>query len=321
MALFTRPPSEGFPGANQYLPSFSGSASTSRLPPFPSRSALKAGTQLFRPVGYTFDIRIQGLNVAAQHWDAVQELIPYYMWIVQDRAGELIRDDARAGLRGETGFKPAYISGDTHDSVHHYITTTPNSVMASIGPTTFYAPFIEYGMASHSGIGPRPFMMQAAFKNIPELIQAYSDLALLAKLGARAPLTAPNYKPPLSALIHKWRAWLYDKEKALGDITPLGPVGISAPGMSVFRSQLIGSARLLGDLNAFITKTVNARFKRRLVGKLSGRAIGLGHRAIFVNQQVSVGFTPAQRGYNLLAGKAVTKYVDQNRTLAGWLGK
>jgi len=290
---------------------------SSKLGPFPSTKGGIASKQIFAPAvgGIDLRIRVSGIRVAVQHWEAFQALLPGYMWVTQNVTGALMVTAARNNLLGASGFKPAFLTGRTFASIHHFISTTPNTVTVSVGPTTFYAPFIEYGLASHAGIGPRPFMTQAAFSIVPGLIQAYADLAAVAAHGATATIKSPRYKGPLEGYLRKWRKWLYTKEKAIGDIVPFSITGLS--GLGVFRSQMIGLARGMGDLNAVITRSVGMRFQRRLVGQFTGRAIGIGSRTIFINKTIGGSFSPSQRGYNKIAGKQTSKFVNQSNLFGG----
>lgn len=308
-------------GRNVTIPTPGGvinpSAVTARLGSFPSTSGGIASKAIFAPAigGMTFQIRISGIQVAAQHWDAFNALVPGYMWVVGNETGKQITTAARNNLLGASGLAPAFQSGRTFASIHHFMSTTPNSVIVSTGPTTFYAPFIEYGLATHAGKGPRPFMAFAMAMVLPGLIQAYADLAAVAADGHAAIIKSPRYKHPLEGYLRKWRKWLYDREKAIGNVTPFAVTGLG--GLGLFRTQMLGMARGLGDLNAVITRTIGMRFQRRLVGQFTGRAIGIGSRTIFVNKTISGTFSPSQRGYNLFAGKQVSKFINQSNFLSG----
>jgi hypothetical protein len=239
------------------------------------------------------------------------------MWVVANKAGEEITIHAREALTGQPGWRPAILSGDTYRSIYHYLVTTPNTVSVRVGPTTWYAPFIEYGLATHARIGPRPFMAYAVAQTLPHLIQAYADLAGIAKFGAKAVMTAPRYKDATGPYIRRWRKHLYRLEEALGDIAPLGPVGVTIPGTSAFRGGVLGLARALGDIQAVVGRAVGLRFQRRLVGKVTGRLIGVGSRTVFTSRTVGARITGGERIYNRVAGGAMTKYVDQSRMFGG----
>lgn len=289
------------------------------LPKFPSRKSLVAGSsRLISPaVGANLQIRVIGLTVAIEHWAAFQALVPGYMWVAQFRAGELMSAEAKLGLLGERGFPKAVLSGDTLRSVYHSVSTTPTTTTVSVGPTTFYAPLIEFGLARHSKFGPRPFMAMALTATLPWLIQAYVDLAGVAKHGARAVITSPPYKKDLEAYLRRWRRKLYKIERALGNVAVLAPLGFTVPGTGKFRSAILGMAREIGDIQAIMKRTVGLRFQRRLVGKVTGRLIGVGSRTIFVNQSVGARISGAERLYNVKAGNLVTKYIDQSNSFLG----
>lgn len=267
--------------------------------------------------GRDLEIRVTGLNVARNHWTAFNALVPGYMRIAQTIFGRLMVGEARRSLLGETGFKRAWLSGDTYKSVYSDVTATPNSVTTSTGPTTFYAPFIEFGLASHSRIGPRPFMAHALSTSLPFLVQAYADLAAVARLGSKARITSPPYKRDLEAYLRRFRAHLYSLEKRLGDLAVFAPFGMTIPGTGKFRAGALGLARVIGDVQAVMGRVVGMRFQRRLTGQVTGRLIGVGSRTVFVNQVSTARITGAERFYNRFAGKLVTTYIDQSNTFLG----
>ncbi len=313
------PGGELSPGTAVSVPLTRGVADLSGLPKFPSRAALVAGrAQILRPKGGAdIQITIRGLNVVEEHWAAFQALIGPWMAVAQNRAGELMVQEAQATLRGERELQRAWLTGDTERSVHYFMTTTPNTVMISVGPTTFYAPLIEHGLAEHEAYGPRPFMLRSARVILPGLIQAYADLARVARFGGHARVTSPRYKSDLGRLLARWRKFLYTAEKQLGDIAVLGFGGARIPGTGAFRGGLLGGARVIGDIQAVMGKVVGRRFSRRLTGKVTGRLIGIGSRTIFLNQVSTARITGAERAYNRIAGRAVTKYIDQSDRLGG----
>jgi len=255
--------------------------------------------------------------VAREHWETFNALVPGYLFTAQTIFGRLMVGEARRALEGETGLPRAILSRDTYKSVRSDVTTTATSATTSSGPTTFYAPFIEFGLASHANIGPRPFMGHALSASLPFLVQAYADLAGVAKHGAKAVITSPPYKRDLTAYLRRFRIKLYSLERALGNVAVFAPLGLRIPGTSAFRSSVLGLARVIGDVQAKMSKTVGLRFQRRLTGKVTGRLIGLGSRTVFVNQISTARITGAERLYNVFAGKAITRYVDQSNTFLG----
>ena len=301
----------GFPGTRVSLPVVNGGVDARAIGgSFPSRKSLVSGNaRILRPdVGIDLQISIRGLNVAIEHWDAFQALLPGYMWIVGNETGKLMTAKAVSALAGQGPFQRAWLSGDTARSVHHFMSTTSDSVIVSTGPTTFYAPMIEYGLGPHaaSHIGPRPFMQYAAAQILPFLFQAYADLGSFAKHGARGKITSPPYKSALESYIAKWRARLYKLEKELGDLVFLPSGAFVVPGSGNIREGAIGTARVLGDIQSVLKRAIGQRFYRRLTGKITGRAIGIGSRTIFVNKVVGARITGGERAYNRIAGRTLS---------------
>lgn len=273
-----------------------------------SVAALKSGrASIFRPqAGPEIIVTIRGLNVVADHWMAMDSFIPGAIWSILNETGEQMTKAARRTV--------PILSGDTYRSIHHFMTTTPDSTTVSTGPKTFYAPFIEYGLGSHAHIGPRPFMLNALMEVLPATVMAFHELTLLAKRGAKYRFNTPEYGTGLNALLGQIRQRLYTAEMALGDRIIYG---VQAPGLGKIREGLLGSARILGDVQSVLGRVVGARFARRLTGKVTGRLIGVGSRTVFANKVYTSSFTGGQRVYNKVAGRAMTKYVDQSKFLRG----
>ena len=305
---FVSPGSTGFPKTTVALPISQGDVNTANLAgKFFPKKALEAGhAQVFRPkLGPDMQITIRGLNVVAEHWDAMDALLPGAIWQILNEGGQLMTKAARRTVPID--------SGDTFRSIHHFMTTMPNATMVSVGPTTFYAPFIEYGLGGHSHIGPRPFMLNALHEVLPGMVMAFRELTLLAKRGAKYKFSTPEYASDLNSLIAKWRGHLYTAEKEIGDLIPIG----GFTGLRGIRESLLGCARVLGDVQAVMGRVVGQRFARRLTGKVTGRLIGVGSRTIFVDRTISADFGVGQRAYNRVAGRAMTRYVDQTSLLRG----
>ncbi len=285
------------------------------LPDFKStRADLKSGVNsMFRPNvmgSVSFSATIRGYNVTREHAMAVDALLPQALAVIHMVTGEEVTKQARS----EIIRMDAIDSGDTHDSIHARFHTTPTLIATTVGPTTFYSPLIEFGLARHANFGPRPFMSAAFSEVLPHFLRACRELALIAKEGARGRITDPLYKDHLMALIRQFRAHLYTIEKEIGDIAPLGlPLSIG----NAFRSNLIGTARILGDTQAVLGRTVGLRFQRRLTGKVTGRLIGIGSNTVFANRTFGARISGGERVYNRIAGRYTSRYVSQSRFLRG----
>jgi hypothetical protein len=306
---FVSPGGIGIPDTTISLPSRGGRVDLGPLKGhyFPKKVLQSGAGQMFRPkIGPDIQIRITGLNVAAEHYAALDEFLPGMIWSILNEAGELMTAAARRTV--------PILSGDTYKSIHHFMSTGPGSSTVSVGPTTFYAPLIEYGLGPHARKGPRPFMSNALFEILPGLVLALNELARIAKAGTKFSPRTPEYKSVLQAHMAELRAFLYGAEKLIGDRVILG---IRAPGLSKIRAGLLGGARILGDVQSVMGRVVGARITRRLTGKVTGRLIGVGSRTIFVNQSVTAQISGAQRIYNLQAGKFMSRYVSQSGVLSG----
>ncbi len=281
----------------------------------PKKVLRTRGGQVFRPLirgakPLSFSVSITGANVVSANAQAVDVMIPEFIASIQSITGQF----ATALSQSIVPVK----SGDTKRSIHHVFITMPGQIIIDVGPKTFYAPFIEYGMGGHIDIGPRPFMTDTFFRVIPQWVLAFRELAAVIKRGGRGlGFTTDPYATDLNARLRAWRKWLYTKEKALGDFIPFGGPRIAR----TIRGGLIGSARVLGDVQSVMGRVVNLRLRRRLVGRVTGRLIGIGAHTVVGSRSYGVSVSPiGLRAYNRVAGRAITKFVDQNSIFRGFLG-
>ena len=285
---------------------------------FPKKVLRTRGGQVFRPLirgakPLSFSVSFTGANVVSANAQAIDVMIPEFVASIQSITGQF----ATAMAKGIVIGTPIWETGDTWRSIHDVFITMPGQIIVDIGPKTFYAPFIEYGMGGHTNIGPRPFMTDTFFRIIPFWVRAFRELAAVIKRGGRGVgFTADPYATDLNARLRAWRKWLYTKEKALGDIIPFGGPSI----LRGVRAGLIGSARVLGDVQSVMGRVVNLRLRRRLVGRVTGRLIGIGAHTVVGSRSYGVSVSPiGLRAYNRVAGRAITKFVDQNSIFRGFL--
>ncbi len=284
---------------------------------FATRKDLVSGVDsMFRPRAFGdmhFRVIIRGLNATYNHAQAVNELIPGALAIIQGIAGQEAVKFARLALLGQAGFPKAFLSGNTHDSVHARMETTPGSIIMNIGPTTFYSPLIEFGLARHARHGPRPFMSYAFSETFPHWLAAIKELARVSS-GPTRTIKQNPYASPTNDFLRQFRDRLYTIEKELGDLVPLGiPLSIGRG----IRENLIGTARVLGDLQAVMTKAVGARFVRRMEGKVTGRLIGIGSNTIFTSRTFGARISGGERIYNRWAGKHMSRFIGQSQRFRG----
>lgn len=280
------------------------------------KKALQAGTaQMFRPAimgDLKMSVTIQGWNVSYDHATAVAEMLPGALWMIVREVGNENTRQSRIAIASYP--RPAIDTGATVESIHPKYSNTSTTMMAEVGPTTFYSPLIEFGLGPHFDHGPRPFMTDGYFRTLPGFLAALNELALVAAGGANRINTDP-YKPPVNSWIQRFRNRLYRYEKTIGDIVPLGLPGV----VQRFRSGLVGSARVLGDIQSVVGRSVAGRISHRLTGKVTGRLIGIGSHTVFGSHQVTT-INPGQRLYNREAGKYFSRYTSQTNLFGGFGG-
>lgn len=275
------------------------------------------GHQVFRPqIGgpLRFEVTIQGANVVSQHADAYQQMIGPFIWTIQNITGMYATAVAKSIVLGSQIWE----SGDTYHSIHHIMETQAfgsyGSITTEIGPTTFYAPFIEYGMGGHTHIGPRPFMTDTFFRIVPNWLHVFEELAKIGKTGARGGFSTNPYSGELNAMMRRWRQYLYSLEKEIGDLVPIGlPLSIGQH----LRSAMINTARSLGDIQSILGRTVAQRFTRRLTGRVTGRLIGIGANTVFASTEYTARISGGERIYNRFAGRAMNNFARGNSFTRG----
>jgi hypothetical protein len=318
---FISPGGSGAPARTLSVPSsvtgFDPAEATRVLRPhFATRKNLEAGVDsLFRPNvrgDFKLQVVLRGWNTSMDHADAVQAVMPAALAEVMRVTGATNVMHSRAAIE-QMG---AVDTGATLRSIYAQFSRQGDDMVVSVGPTTFYSPLIEFGLAAHMTYGPRPFMSEGYFRTLPQFLQALNELAhVAAGRGGVKTIKEQPYSKTVNPILQRVRAKLYTFEKALGDRVFFGLGNV--PGLGKLRSGALGSARILGDLNAVMQKLVGARFVRRLEGKITGRAIGIGSRTIFANRTIVTKITGAERTYNRVAGQYMSRFIGQNRLFGG----
>ena len=254
------------------------------------------------------EIDITGVNVLANHFEAVagifMEAVPAVLDVTADigiaRAKELVHKRTWA----------------THDSINK----DPGVVdwghtgnwYIDYGPTTFYAPFLEYGVSRRGGGFNKPYPFMIPSGDMAEVALYASVIGLVSLLDSntggmgftsaggaagRPVLTDGRIQSPFG----KYRSFLYSTAKALGDVSVFGGRGVLGP----VRSSMYRLARLMGDIQAGMTGTVNRRIVNRLHGRVTGRIIGFGSASLSHSASYSafVGGASGHRIYQRVAGR------------------
>ena len=258
-----------------------------------------------------FIFELIGINVLAQHFEVLAQAFPSFAFGILDVVSDIGIEEARemVGWTGDLRFQNR--TGETRRSINKSpgVIAKPAIGEWSVryGPTTFYAPFLEYGTV-HAR--PYPFMLPSA--DLVEVIlfssvNAWINLIITGSdgpvgfaggggHGARA-LNDPRIKGSFSGI----RSYLYSTAKALGDISVLGGRGILGP----LRGQMYALARGLGDISSIMNRTISTRITNRLGGRVTGRIIGFGSHSLSYSRSYSAfpGGSGGHRVYQRIAGQ------------------
>lgn len=276
--------------------------SGNRKSPKFARADLKSGKyQVFRNFGGTYHVEMQliGWRTLIMDQYAVSSLVTSLATQVTQLAGELVRDSA---LRDST-FQDQ--TGETRRSMlkDPVMILNGDDVIAEMGPTTFYAPFLEFGWVKGGTPYAYPFMIPALDKHTVDFINGHIDV-----MGIVAGERPYVLRPPMgrdkriTSTMSRARNFLYTYEKALGDVAVLTGSAFIGP----VRAAMLMMAKQLGDLSASMQGTVGARISTRITGRVTGR--GLGYVNTIVASRTYSGSPGGSSGvgsrvYNRVAGR------------------
>jgi HK97 gp10 family phage protein len=235
-------------------------------------------------------LELIGWRTLVEDGEAFNEILNNLAYMVTGLAGKLVRNTAQIKVPKDTWDTFNSMAGDP------WMSSEGDSYIATIGPTTFYAPFLEFGTVKMS---PRPFLWPAADMHEVDFTNGLIDAMAIA-IGDSAHIR--TFSDDLQGYIAKARKRLYSQQKAMGDVMSLG---IGRGALRPVRASMLRTARGLGDLNAVIGNTLGARFTRRISGRLTGRGLGLS-RTISASTTYGGSFaggTAGQRVYNRVVGR------------------
>lgn len=256
-----------------------------------------------------FIFELIGVNVVADHFGVFADYFPSFATGILDVVSDIGIEEAREQVGWQGGDRFQDRTGETRRSINKSPGVISKPAMGEwsvrYGPTTFYAPFLEYGTL-HAR--PYPFMLPSAdlveavfFSSVSaflNLLVTGGDGALGAGggiMGGRA-LNDPRIKGSFSGL----RSMLYSSAKALGDISVIGGRGIFGP----LRAGMYSLARGLGDISSIMNRTISTRITNRLGGRVTGRIIGFGSHSLSYSRSYSAfpGGSGGHRIYQRIAG-------------------
>lgn len=251
-----------------------------------------------------YSVELQGFNVLAEHFLAMSELAEPFFIQLLDVVGDI-------GIERAREFVP-YDTGETHDSIN----SAPGVIgkghkgewSIRYGPTTFYAPFLEYGTVN---MAPRAFMIPSG---------DLAERVLLASINAFLNLFNTNSggsgfgsgdveagqalrHPRVRGTVGSFRSSLYHNAKFLGDVSVFGGRSIIGPA----RARMYHLARGLGDVSSIINGTLNQRISHRLSGRATGRIVGFGSASLSYGRTYSAfpGGEGGRRVYQRVVGRSV----------------
>ena len=260
---------------------------------------------------------VQGANAVADHLIVIGQLFdqfaPAILDIIADVGIEVARDFVPSpegyptlGLGRNPGNYPnfgRYATGATWESINKApgVISKPGRAEYSVrvGPTTFYAPFLEYGTIWMS---PRPFMMPAGDVMEKLLFESFKAFAKLVGL-THAPTQIGNVQGPSGNVladqrVHspftQARSFLYSTSKFLGDISVFGGREMFGPA----RALTLSLARSLGDVSAIMSGAIGSRVTNRLGGRVTGKISGFGSASLQHSKSYS-GFAGGASGHRI----------------------
>lgn len=234
------------------------------------------------PGGITNEVRIVGLDVLYMDAYAVSAFWGEVMWPLLDTAGQIIQHNAQDIVQVDTQ--------DTRRSIHYKIFTTPQGMGVEVGPTTSYAPDLEYGTYRTR---PYPFMLPAIDMMEAAFMKTVDEIAAVASNNRRINHTEYG---GLNSVLSKYRSFLYSSSRALGNVAAITNV----PVLAGLRANMQSQAQQLGNIQAVMHGHVIKRYERVLVGRGLGRlqtgVTGGGSFTATLGPQAS-------RAYNIFIGR------------------
>lgn len=245
---------------------------------------------------------LQGVNVLSDHFWALSELVPSFATQLLDVTADIGIEHAQELVRVDTGA--------TRDSINKSPGVLIGNGVWSIryGPTTFYAPFIEYGTRH---MHPYPFMIPSGdlaervfFASVIQFLKLFDTMDGGAGFGGGNVDAGKALRDPrVRGSVSQFRSMLYSQAKFLGDVSVLGGRGILGP----MRAKMYMLARSIGDVSSAVQGTLGMRISHRLSGRTSGRIVGFGSASLSYGKTYSAfpGGEGGRRVYQRTVGRAI----------------
>jgi hypothetical protein len=169
------------------------------------------------------------------------------------------------------------------------------------GAETDYAPALEWGT---DDTAPRPFITPSgdlAGAVLARSMASLMNMVASGRFSGGGMSQDVSGDPRVASAFTKYRSFLYDSSKLLGDIAVFGGREI----LGGPRRAMLGLARSLGDISASVGGTVGQRVTHRLSGRVTGHLVGFGSHSLSASRTYSgfAGGTGGHRVYQRVAGR------------------
>lgn len=265
------------------------------------------------PGKHLYHVEVQGANALAQHFNAMAGLVdsfaPQLLDVVSDIGIETAQELVPVSDITEAGHVHTRDTINKSPGVHQ----RRGFWIVEFGPTTHYAPFLEYGTRF---MAPRPFMIPAGDLAEQVLIASIVEFVKLldtnsggagfgsGNVAAGKALQDPRVKSSLGG----FRSGLYSGAKFLGDVSVFGGREVIGP----MRGLMYNMARSMGDVSSVVQGTMDTRISRRLTGRAAGRIAGYGSASLSTGSTYSAfpGGGGGRRIYQRSIGRATSSGIS-----------
>lgn len=269
----------------------------------PPRRRISGNRSRLGPGTTAYVVEMQGFDILSDHFWAMAELSHSMFPKILDVGADI-------GIELSQELVPV-ASGETRDSINK----SPGVIEKGhrgewsirFGPTTFYAPFLEYGTRF---MAPRPFTIpggdlaeQVVYRSILAYLKLFDTNNGGAGFGSGDIIAGRALQDPrIRGSISQFRSLLYSSAKFLGDVSVIGGREIFGPA----RARMYLLARALGDTSSILSGTLDQRISRRLSGRAVGKLAGVGTIAFSSGRTYSAfpGGEGGRRVYQRVVGRA-----------------
>lgn len=269
-----------------------------------NRAHLGPGTTAYR-------VEMQGFNALSEHFIGMaiagESFFPQILDVTSDIGIEFAKELVPVSDIDEEG----------HVHTRDTINKSPGVMSKEgrgewsvrFGPTTYYAPFLEYGTRFMS---PRPFMIPAGdlaekvlFASVNQFLNLFNTNTGGGGFGSGDSVASQALQDPrVRGSVSGVRSLLYSSAKFMGDVSVFGGREIFGPA----RARMYTFARMLGDTSSIMRGTLDTRISRRMSGRATGKLAGFGVASLSHGSSYSAfpGGEGGRRLYSRSIGRATS---------------